>query len=68
MVVQRPIQDINPSQVLLITADQPVYALLKQIQWKYNNMFGKDSFITMMGGLHLEMAMLAVSGLMLHWI
>ena len=30
-VVQRTIQDINPSQVPVITADQPVYALLKQI-------------------------------------
>ena len=62
VVVQRTIQDINHSQVPVITADQPVYALLKQIQWKYPNTFGKDSFVIMMGGLHLEMAMLAVLG------
>ena len=68
VVVQRTIQDINPSQVLVITADLSVYALLKQIQWKYSNTFGKDSFAITMGGLHLEIAMLAVLGLMLHWI
>ena len=68
VVVQRTIQDINPSQVPVITADQTVYALLKQIQWKYPNMLGEDSFVIMMGGLHLEMAMLAVLGLMLYWI
>ena len=61
-------QDINPSKVPAITADQPVYMLLKQIQWKYPNMFGEDSFAIMMDWLHLEMAMLAVLGLMLHWI
>ena len=68
VVVQRTIQDINPNQVRVITADQPVYALRKQIQWKYPNTFGKDSFPIMMGGLHLEMPMLAVLCLMLHWI
>ena len=68
VVVQRTIQDINPSQVPVITADQTVYALLKQIQWKYPDMLGEDSFVIMMGGLHLEMAMLAVLGLMLYWI
>ena len=68
VVVQRTIQDINPSQVPVITADQTVYALLKQIQWKYPNMFGEDSFVIMIGGLHLEMTMLAVLGLMLYWI
>ena len=66
VVVQRTIQDINPSQVPMITADQPVYALLKQIQWKYPNTFGEDNFVIMMVRLHLEMAMLAVLGLILH--
>ena len=68
VVVQRTIQDINPSQVLVITADLSVYTLLKQIQWKYSNTFGKDSFAITMGGLHLEIATVAVLGLMLHWI
>ena len=68
VVVQRTIQDMNPSHVPVITTDQPVYALLKQIQWKYPNTFGEGNFVIMMGRLHLEMAMLAVLGLMLHWI
>ena len=68
VVVQRTIQDMNPSHAPVITTDQPVYALLKQIQWKYPNTFGEGNFVIMMGRLHLEMAMLAVLGLMLHWI
>ena len=48
VVLQRTMQDINPSKVPAITADQPVYMLLKQIQWKYPNMFGEDSFAIMM--------------------
>ena len=68
VVAKRTIRDINPSQDPVITADQAVYALLKQIQWKYTNTFGEDSFVIMMAGLHLEMVMLAVLGLMLDWI
>ena len=68
VVVLRAIQDTNPSQVPVITADQPVYTLLKQIQWKYLNTFSEDSFVIIMGELHLEMNMLSFLGLMLHLI
>ena len=63
-VTQNMVHKVNPGQIP-ITADQPVYALLKQIQWKLSNDFGEDAFIIMMGGLQIEMAMFHVLGLIL---
>ena len=64
-VIQKVVHKVNTAQIPIITGDQPVYALLKQIQWKFSNDFGEDAFIIMMGGLHIEMAMLNVLGLIL---
>ena len=47
---------LNPVQNPVITADQPVYALLKQIQWRYPEKFSNACI--MMGPLHIEMAFL----------
>ena len=60
VVVKRTIQGINPCQVRVIIADQLVYEFLKHIQWNNPNTFNENSFAIMMGGLYLEMAMLAV--------
>ena len=62
-VIRKTVNDVNPNQIPVITADQPVYTLMKQVQWKYTCTFGEDQFVVMMGGLHLEMVMLAVLGL-----
>ena len=62
-VIQKVVHKANPGQISIITADQPVYALHKQIQWKFLHDFGEDTFIIMMGGLHIEMTMLHVLGL-----
>ena len=57
--------NLNPSQVSVITGDQPVYALGKQVQWMfpdaYRNVF---SFTRMMGQvqLHIEMAFMNAIG------
>ena len=64
-VIQKVIHKVNPGQIRIITAEQPVYVLLKQMQWKFPNAFGEDAFIIMMGGLHIEMAMLDFLGLIL---
>ena len=64
-VIQKVVHKVNPGQILLMTADQPAYALLKQIQWKFSKDFGEDALIIMMGELHIETAMLHVLGLIL---
>lgn len=47
---------LNPSQIPVIAADQPIYATAKQIQWHWPEHYGEDKFIIMFGGLHIEMA------------
>ena len=44
----------------LITGDQPVYALGKQVQLMYSLEF--DKVIWMMGPLHIEMAFISAIG------
>lgn len=47
-------QFLNHGQTPVLGADQPVYALLKQIQWKFPEAFGEDKFVIMLGALHIE--------------
>ena len=55
---------LNPGQTPVIAADQPLYALAKQIQWKWPE-YGEDKFMIMFGGLHIEMAALRSMGTLL---
>lgn len=43
-------------QSAVITADQPVYAVAKNIQWNFPNLYGEDKIVMMLGGLNIEMA------------
>ena len=56
-VVKAAISHLNPTQVPCITMDQPLYALVKQIQWTLPNKYGEDKFVIMLGPLHIEMAL-----------
>jgi len=42
--------------------DQPLYAVAKQLQWRFPNLYGKDKYVIMLGGLHTEMAALRTIG------
>eukprot|EP00745_Piridium_sociabile_P026562 TRINITY_DN4240_c0_g2_i9.p1 TRINITY_DN4240_c0_g2~~TRINITY_DN4240_c0_g2_i9.p1 ORF type:complete len:1084 (-),score=281.98 TRINITY_DN4240_c0_g2_i9:490-3741(-) len=53
---------LNPGQVPVIAADQPIYAVAKQVQWHWPENYGEDKFIMMFGGLHIEMAALKSIG------
>ena len=55
---------LNPGQTPVIAADQPLYALGKQIQWQWPE-YGEDKFVIMFGGLHVEMAALRSIGTLL---
>ena len=56
---------MNPNQIPVVTYDQPLYVLAKQIQWNWPELFGESKFLIMMGGLHIEMAGLRMIG---HWL
>lgn len=61
-VVKRAVEILNPSQTPIITVDQPLYAVAKQIQLSWQETHGEDHFVVMLGGLRIEMAALKTLG------
>ena len=61
-VVKDATEHVNPGQTPVIAMDQPLFALAKQIQWELPEIYGKDKYVDMMGGLHIEMATLKTLG------
>ena len=61
-LVKSAVEFLNPGQVPVVTFDQPLYALAKQIQWMWPDYFGEEHFLVMLGGLHTEMAVLRLLG------
>ena len=64
-LVKDTIAFISLGQTPIIGMDQPLYTLAKQIQWERADIYGKCSYVVMMGGLHIEMALLKMVG---HWL
>ena len=63
--VKETVAYLNPDQTPVIAADQPLYAMAKQIQWLWPNQYGEDKYVIMFGGLHIEMAALKSIGTLL---
>jgi len=61
-VVKNAVEHLNPGQAPVVTFDQPLFALAKQIQWKWPESYGEDQIVVMFGGLHIEMAALRTLG------
>ena len=61
-IVKDAVQHLNPGQVPVIAANQPLYALAKEIQWTWPVLYGEDHFLIMFDGLHIEMAILKLLG------
>ena len=61
-VVKTAVNHVNPGQAPVVTFDQPLFALAKQIQWKWPEKYGEDKVVVMFGGLHIEMAALKTLG------
>ena len=52
----------NREQIPVLTFDQPLFALAKQIQWKWPEKYGNEKLVVMFDGLHIEMAALKTIG------
>jgi hypothetical protein len=61
-VVRKAVHHLNAGQTPVVTFDQPLYAISKQIQWTLPEMYGEDKFVVMFGGLHIEMTALKCLG------
>ena len=45
---------LNNGQTLVLGADQPLYAIAKQLQWSFPDTLDEDKLVLMMGALHIE--------------
>lgn len=59
-VIRNAINHLHPQQIPVIAFDQPLFALAKQIQWKWPDRYG--DIVILFGGLHIEMAFLRTLG------
>ena len=51
---------LHPGQVRIITTDQPVFAIGKQVEWRYPDKF--KVMVWMLGPLHIDMAFMNAIG------
>lgn len=56
------VQHLNPGQIPVLAADQPLYAPAKKVQWTWPATHEEDHFLVMLGGLQIEMATLKLLG------
>ena len=61
-VIMKATEHVNPGQIPVLTVDQPLYAIAKEIQWSWPSMYGEEKYVVLMGGLHIEMSLLKVLG------
>ena len=61
-MIKAAVNHVNPSQIPVITLDQPLFALGKLIKWNWPSTHGEKKFILMLGGLHIEMAAFKLLG------
>ena len=61
-MIKASVEKLNPGQTPVVAFDQPLYAIAKQIQWNWPNLYGEDKLVIMFGGLHIEMASFKVLG------
>ena len=61
-VIKSAVEHLNLGQTPVLTFDQPLYALAKQIQWTWTDDYGEHNFVIILGGLHIEMAALTTVG------
>ena len=62
---QRAAIRVNSGQTGVIGADQPLYAIAKQLQWTFPESVREDKLVTMLGALHIEDKMHQMTGKLL---
>ena len=53
-IIKRTVSFPKPFQTPIVTWDQPVYALAKEIQRRFPEEFSPSSYFTLFGGIHFE--------------
>ena len=61
-VVKKSVNIFNPGQTPVIACDQPLFKIAKDFQWSWPLTHGEDSYVVMLGGLHIKMTLLTCLG------
>lgn len=61
-VLRQVTEYLNPGQIPVIAVDQPLYTIVKYVQWKWPETHGESVYVAMLGGLHIEMALWSLCG------
>ena len=61
-IIKQTIAYLNPGQTPVVVCNQPVFALIKEIQWGYPETFGSSSYLCLFGGVHFKQCMLTIHG------
>lgn len=61
-IIESVTNHLNPGQVSVITCDQPLYAISKQLQYSEPDLYGMNKFVLMFAGMHIEMTALKCIG------
>ena len=57
-------EKLSPGQMPVLYLDEPLYAQAKKLQWQHPHI-AEDKIVIMLGGLHIEMAILCLIGTLL---
>ena len=55
LLIHQQTEYLNPGQTPIMTADQPLFALAKEIQWLKPDVLGENKLLVLMGDLYTEM-------------
>jgi hypothetical protein len=61
-IIKDSVDFLNPGQVPVIACDQPLFAVVKIIQWNFPQTLGEDKLLIIFEGLKIEMAALKTLG------
>ena len=59
-IISNTINSLNPDQMPVDTADQPIIALTKELMIRFPDKFGPDKYCYLFGSLHLEKSLLII--------
>ena len=61
-VISSTISSLNPGQIPVDTANQPIFALTKELMIRFPDKLGPNKYFCLFGSLHIETALLIICG------
>ena len=61
-IISNTIDTLNPGQIPADKADQPIFALTKELMIRFPEKFGPDKYFCLFGSLHIKKSLLIICG------